>query len=140
MYKENEEEGYYDLYIGSLKQIYATNLSHFFNGMKNIDSISFDNLDTSMVTNMNGMFNGTGYSNTLFTLDLGEKFDTSNVTDMGGMFADTPLKKLILGDTFKFVESGSENAKLTSAWKRADGKGKVLCIPCSLAVRYIVCD
>ncbi|WP_240145081.1 DUF285 domain-containing protein, partial [Enterococcus hirae] len=32
---------------------------------------------------------------------------------------------LILGDTFKFVESGSENAKLTSAWKREDGTGKV---------------
>ncbi|WP_422717978.1 BspA family leucine-rich repeat surface protein, partial [Enterococcus hirae] len=56
---------------------------------------------------------------------LSGNFDTSKVTDMGGMFADTPLKKLILGDTFKFVESGSENAKLTSAWKRADGKGKV---------------
>ncbi|MGP5392528.1 immunoglobulin-like domain-containing protein [Enterococcus hirae] len=60
----------------------------------------------------------------LTSLDL-SNFDTSKVTDMGGMFADTPLKKLILGDTFKFVESGSENAKLTSAWKRADGKGKV---------------
>ncbi|WP_256870111.1 hypothetical protein, partial [Enterococcus hirae] len=36
------------------------------------------------------------------SLDL-SNFDTSKVTDMGAMFADTPLKKLILGDTFKFV-------------------------------------
>ncbi|WP_256993303.1 hypothetical protein, partial [Enterococcus hirae] len=36
------------------------------------------------------------------SLDL-SNFDTSKVTDMGAMFFGTPLKKLILGDTFKFV-------------------------------------
>ncbi|MFS1147993.1 immunoglobulin-like domain-containing protein, partial [Enterococcus hirae] len=32
-------------------------------------------------------------------------------------------KKLILGDTFKFVETDGKNASLTSAWMREDGKG-----------------
>ncbi|WP_218795763.1 hypothetical protein, partial [Enterococcus hirae] len=36
------------------------------------------------------------------SLDL-SNFDTSNVTDMTDMFFGTSLKKLILGDTFKFV-------------------------------------
>ncbi|KAB5911022.1 BspA family leucine-rich repeat surface protein, partial [Bifidobacterium adolescentis] len=73
------------------------------------------------VTDMSYMFDDMG---SVTSLDL-SNFDTNKVTDMREMFVDTPLKKLILGDTFKFVESGSENAKLTSAWKREDGKGKV---------------
>ena len=45
-----------------------------------------DNFDTSNVTNMRDMFNNVGLNNDDFTLDLGDKFDTSNVTDMTNMF------------------------------------------------------
>ncbi|EOS7971846.1 BspA family leucine-rich repeat surface protein, partial [Enterococcus hirae] len=66
---------------------------------------------------MGYMFKGMG---SVTSLDL-SNFDTSNVTDMTDMFFGTSLKKLILGDTFKFVAG---KGALTSAWKREDGKGK----------------
>ncbi|MFP7386596.1 BspA family leucine-rich repeat surface protein, partial [Enterococcus hirae] len=53
------------------------------------------------------------------SLDL-SNFDTSEVITMNYMFYNTPLKKLTLGDTFKFVNG---QGGLTSAWKREDGKG-----------------
>ncbi|HGF7574961.1 TPA: BspA family leucine-rich repeat surface protein [Enterococcus hirae] len=99
----------------------VTVMDSMFFGMQSLTSLDISGFDTSNVAYMGDMFRR---MSSLTSLDL-SNFDTSKVTDMGGMFADTPLKKLILGDTFKFVESGSENAKLTSAWKRADGKGKV---------------
>ncbi|WP_143354209.1 BspA family leucine-rich repeat surface protein [Enterococcus hirae] len=99
----------------------VTVMDSMFFGMQSLTSLDISGFDTSNVAYMGDMFRR---MSSLTSLDL-SNFDTSKVTDMGGMFANTPLKKLILGDTFKFVESGSENAKLTSAWKRADGKGKV---------------
>ena len=48
-----------------------------------------DKFDTSKVKDMRKMFSGTGYSNPSFTLNLGSKFDTSNVTSMMAMFYDT---------------------------------------------------
>ncbi|EMF0285118.1 BspA family leucine-rich repeat surface protein [Enterococcus hirae] len=99
----------------------VTVMDSMFFGMQSLTSLDISGFDTSNVAYMGDMFRR---MSSLTSLDL-SNFDTSKVTDMGGMFADTPLKKLILGDTFKFVESGSKNAKLTSAWKRADGKGKV---------------
>ena len=99
----------------------VTVMDSMFFGMQSLTSLDISGFDTSNVAYMGDMFRR---MSSLTSLDL-SNFDTSKVTDMSAMFADTPLKKLILGDTFKFVESGSENAKLTSAWKRADGKGKV---------------
>ncbi len=99
----------------------VTVMDSMFFGMQSLTSLDISGFDTSNVAYMGDMFRR---MSSLTSLDL-SNFDTSKVTDMGGMFADTPLKKLILGDTFKFVESGSKNAKLTSVWKRADGKGKV---------------
>ncbi|MCH1977989.1 DUF285 domain-containing protein [Enterococcus hirae] len=99
----------------------VTDMSYMFAfqiALKNLDLSSFD---TSKVTNMSWMFNSMWK---LENLDI-SGFDTSNVTKMHTMFAKTPLKKLTLGDTFKFVESDSGNAGLTSAWKREDGKGKL---------------
>ena len=61
-----------------------------------------DKFDTSQVTNMNSMFNGTGYR-TMRSLDLGDKFDTSNVTNMSSMFERTGysvMTSLYLGDKF----------------------------------------
>ena len=74
-------------------------------------------LDTSNVTDMWKMFKD---MSSITSLDV-SGFDTSNVTDMTDMFFGTSLKKLILGDTFKFVAG---KGALTSAWKREDGKGK----------------
>ena len=82
----NETEGYYDLFIGSNYEIYAKNLSFFFERMTSVDSIVLDNLNTSLTNDMLKMFNQVGYNSTVFTLELGNNFNTSNVTDMAAMF------------------------------------------------------
>lgn len=72
--------------------INKTNLSYLFIGSDNyyrfdygnvMNSIDLNNIDTSSVTNMRGMFGGCKY---LTYLDL-SSFDTSNVTDMSFMLA-----------------------------------------------------
>ncbi|MBO1116163.1 immunoglobulin-like domain-containing protein [Enterococcus hirae] len=95
----------------------VTDMEYMFRHMSNVTSLDVSNFDTSKVTDMSYMFNDMG---SVTSLDV-SSFDTSKLTDMSNMFADTPLKKLILGDTFKFVEG---KGALTSAWKREDGKGK----------------
>ena len=72
-------------------------------------------MDTSNVTDMGYMFYG---MSSVTSLDI-SNFDTSKVTSMNNMFYNTPLKKLILGDTFKFINGSG----LTSVWMREDGKG-----------------
>ena len=115
LYNLTEVEG-----LSQLDTSNVTKMQFMFNGMSNITSLDLSGFDTSNVTAMHYMFYG---MRSLTSLDL-SGFDTSNVTDMDRMFLDTPLKKLILGDTFKFVETDVKNARLTSAWKREDGKGK----------------
>ncbi|HFU6521998.1 TPA: immunoglobulin-like domain-containing protein [Enterococcus hirae] len=95
----------------------VTNMNDMFSGMSSVTSLDVSGFDTSNVTTMIYMFNG---MSSVTSLDL-SNFDTSKVTDRWNMFGDTPLKKLILGDTFKFVNG---TGALTSAWKREDGKGK----------------
>ena len=95
----------------------VTDMSYMFFGMSSVTGLDVSNFDTSNVTTMGYMFKGMG---SVTSLDL-SNFDTSNVTDMTDMFFGTSLKKLILGDTFKFVAG---KGALTSAWKREDGKGK----------------
>ena len=77
----------------------VTNMqSMFFGTGKNSTIFTLDlgdSFDTSNVTNMQSMFSSTGYSNTSFTLDLGDKFDTSNVTDMSYMFSSTGINSTI---------------------------------------------
>lgn len=58
------------------------NSSKMFNGNNDLTTISFDNIDTSNVTNMIGMF---GHCSSLTSLNL-SNFDTSKVTDMSDMF------------------------------------------------------
>ncbi|HGF7568617.1 TPA: BspA family leucine-rich repeat surface protein, partial [Enterococcus hirae] len=115
LYNLTEVEG-----LSQLDTSNVTKMQFMFNGMSNITSLDLSGFDTSNVTAMHYMFYG---MRSLTSLDL-SGFDTSNVTDMDRMFLDTSLKKLILGDTFKFVETDVKNARLTSAWKREDGKGK----------------
>ncbi|HGF7312544.1 TPA: BspA family leucine-rich repeat surface protein [Enterococcus hirae] len=95
------------------------NMSWMFCGLSSVTSLDVSGFDTSNVKDMSNMFRN---MSSVTSLDL-SNFDTSKVTTMSNMFADTPLKKLILGDTFKFVETDGKNASLTSAWMREDGKG-----------------
>ena len=66
----------------------VTNMSNMFNGTPYMDtaSINLTNWNTSSVTNMSGMFSGAGSGATTFALDL-SGWDTSSVTNMSGMFA-----------------------------------------------------
>lgn len=85
------------LFIGSEGRIMAptdcTNLFYLFKKAKTITFNGF--LDTSEVTNMQGMFSG---YNALTSLDI-SSFDTSNVTNMSGMFRDQiDLTNLTLGN------------------------------------------
>ena len=65
------------------------------NKLSRLTRISFDNVDTSNVTNMYSMF---AYCLGLTSLDL-SGFDTSNVTNMHGMFSDcSNLTSLDLSD------------------------------------------
>ncbi|EOS8111600.1 BspA family leucine-rich repeat surface protein [Enterococcus hirae] len=96
----------------------VTTMGNMFYNMKSVTSLDLSSFDTSNVTTMSNMFKG---MDSVISLDV-SGFDTSKVTDMTSMFYNTPLKKLTLGDTFKFVNG---QGSLTSAWKREDGKGKV---------------
>ena len=123
----NSTNGYYDLYIGSKEEIYIKNFQTFFMDMKEVDSISFDNLNTIQTTSMNYLFFRMGYNSSILKLDLGDKFDTRNVTDMGGMFNSTGYQSSIftlnLGNKFNtqnvndmsymFQKIGYESEKIT---------------------------
>ena len=80
----------YDIKIYSEKEIIFPEYSlNMFAYLDNLDELVLENINTSQVTNMSSMFEETGYSSEVFTLDLGDKFDTSKVTDMSGMFSET---------------------------------------------------
>ena len=71
-----------------------------------LTQISFNNVDTSSVTNMGGMF---GWCKKLTELDL-SSFDTSNVRDMSGLFRRCEnLRELDLStfDTSQVIEMGA---------------------------------
>lgn len=91
---ENENSGYYDLYIGSNREIYARDLTAFFAEMTALENIEFDNLDTSLTTIMGNMFMDT---KNLTSVDL-SNFNTSNLTSMSSMFSGTGLINLDLSN------------------------------------------
>lgn len=66
------------------------------NKLSRLTQISFDNVDTSNVTNMYGMF---GELSNLTSLDL-SNFDTSKVTKMGAMFLQCPNLTLTLQNLY----------------------------------------
>ena len=69
--------------IENLDTSYVTNMSGMFSYMESLTTLDLSSFDTSNVTNMSGMFS---YMESLTTLDV-SNFDTSNVTDMSYMFA-----------------------------------------------------
>lgn len=80
----------------SFKDAKPTTCYHWFYGMSNLEEIQgFKYLDTSEVTNMNGMFYGCSY---LTELDL-SNFNTANVTNIRRMFSEcSGLKELDLSN------------------------------------------
>ncbi|MFC0616214.1 immunoglobulin-like domain-containing protein [Enterococcus faecalis] len=70
------------LEIQVVNAVGAKNLSKLFNFYTHTKTITFDNFDTSNVTDMSSMFS---YTDNLEEVDL-SSFDTSNVTDMNNMF------------------------------------------------------
>lgn len=66
----------------SFASIRLTSLNNLFSYFQNLESIDFQNLNTSKVTGMHAMFR---YCKKLRTLNL-KNFDTSNVVDMSEMF------------------------------------------------------
>ena len=104
-YYDVEVNGLYEVIIGGNGGVVAnSDSSYLFQNLTYLSSINLANLDTSNVTNMYEMFYYTGYSSTVFTLDLGNEFDTSNVTNMRSMFDETGYSSTVftldLGDKF----------------------------------------
>ncbi|MBQ5351045.1 MAG: BspA family leucine-rich repeat surface protein, partial [Bacteroidaceae bacterium] len=73
------------VFDGSFKDARPISCAHWFDGFKNLKKIEgIENLNTSNVTDISGMFYG---CENLTSLDV-SKFNTSNVTDMCGMFSE----------------------------------------------------
>ena len=78
----------------------VTNMNGMFMYCRALTSLDLSKFDTSNVTSMSSMFNGC-YA--LTSLDL-SKFDTSKVTNMTSMFENCQkLQEITLGKDFKFV-------------------------------------
>ena len=128
---EPSANGTYKVYIGSNDEIFGNvNSSALFcsigysENCTSTETISnLELLNTSNVTNMDYMFQNTGY-NSMTSLDLGDNFDTSNVTEMTDMFNSTgytSMTSLDLGNNFDtskvtnmsymFASVGSRNLK-----------------------------
>ena len=83
-----------------------TDLSYMFYGSYNLLSVTTRNWDTSNVTTMKSMFEGSGIGS--WGLDL-SKWDTGNVTDMNSMFCRCLLTSLDIAhfDTSNVTDMGS---------------------------------
>ena len=92
--------------INILNTSMTTNMDGMFILCSNLKSIDVSHFDTSNVTNMQNMFNG---CNSLTNIDL-SNFDTSKVNNMGGMFINcNSLEELDLSsfDTSKVTNMAS---------------------------------
>ena len=91
-YTDNDSNNLYELYIGQNGGVTANpNSSYLFHRFINVSTIDVSNLNTSLVTNMKGMFAGAFDSQHYrsFANIVGlENFDTSNVTNMSYMFME----------------------------------------------------
>lgn len=103
----------YNLYIGSIYDIYTKNFERAFSNMYGLRIIKFDNLNT----NESRSFNYTFYQTKITNLDL-STFNTSRAEQMVCMFADmTELETL---DVSNF---NTEN--VTSMWNMFGGVSKL---------------
>ena len=82
-YTDEDNDGKYDMVIGSNDTIYASSGYYLFSYLTNATSIDLSNFDTSNVANMSYMFYN---CSSLTSLDV-TNFDTSKVTNMECMFS-----------------------------------------------------
>ena len=62
------------------------NCSYMFSNLRNLQTIEFDSLDFTKVTNMSHMFSNAGHDVSELSFDLSD-WDTRNVTNMSSMFS-----------------------------------------------------
>ena len=101
--KDENGNNLQEVYIGAINDVVYANpdSSYLFACISFAEKINLSNFDTSTATNMNSMFEATGYGVSDFTLNLGDKFDTSEVTNMYNMFSHSlGLQRLDLGNKF----------------------------------------
>ena len=77
---------------------------------KNLALIDVKKLDTSIVTNMYGMFGSAGYKASTFTIEGLSNWDTSSVTNMSSMFGSAGYK----ASTFSLDLSGWDTSSVTN--------------------------
>ena len=83
----------YDLYIGAKEKIYTDSLYAMFSQMSALKNVSFDNLDSSLATDIAFLFKectsliGSEKETGVWELDL-SSLDTSNVTNMWAVFGN----------------------------------------------------
>lgn len=110
---ENLGDGSYDLYIGSVYDIYTKNFSKAFANMTGLDTINFQNLNTSESTS----FAYTFYETDITQLDL-STFNTASATTMVDMFAG--MDQLETLDVSNFNTS-----QVTNMWYMFGGLSKI---------------
>ena len=110
-YTDEDSNDMYELTFVSERNIEANqNSSYLFSYLSSVKEITFDNFDTSQVTDMSCMFY---YCESLTSLDV-SKFDTSQVTNMRNMFYC--CKSLTSLDVSKFDISRVTNISSMFAW------------------------
>ncbi len=110
---ENNGDTTYDLFIGSVYDIYTKNFSWAFASMTGVETINFKNLNTSESTS----FAYTFYETQVTHLDL-STFNTSSATTMVDMFAG--MTKLETLDVSNF-----NTANVTNMWYMFGGLTKI---------------
>lgn len=110
---ENLGDGTYDLYIGSVYDMYTKNFSKAFANMTGVDTINFQNLNTSESTS----FAYTFYETDITELDL-STFNTASATTMVDMFAGM--------DQLKSLDVSNFNtSRVTNMWYMFGGLSKI---------------
>ena len=89
--RDSANSSRYILYIESNGTTYLNTGNQLFKDYTNVNEISFNNVDTTKVTNMSEMFSG---CQSLTSLNIG-LFNTINVTTMYGMFSNCSLMPLV---------------------------------------------
>lgn len=111
----------FDRYLNGVTSTYDSKYYYNTSLLENVTEIDLNNLDTSLVKNMNSMF---AYS-TLIALDL-SSFDTSKVTDMREMFTSSDnletvdLSSFVIDQKPRMDEMFCDCTNLTTVYISAD--------------------
>ncbi len=135
-------ETFYDITFYAYGTIYAPQYcSEIFANLLECTSITFDNFNTSYVTNMSSMFTD---SYSITSLDL-SKFDTSKVTDMSQMFGQE--QDIEMGFTSIKFGSSFKTSLVTNMTSMFDGCVNLVSLDLSgfdtsnvTSMSYMFCD